>query len=110
MVDLEDVYFALGIHVWLLSLGKLESQGWGIRLRTGGMELWDREGVMFAIVAKVNNVYPMELKVKAPGFAAWVDNGGCADPTHRDIIERLEGVAMAATAKGAKSSEATLMT
>ena len=45
-----------------------------------------------------------------PGFAAWVDNGGCADPTHRDIVERLEGVAMAATAKGAKSSEATLMT
>ena len=109
-VDLEDIFFVPGIHVRLLSLGKLEDQGWDIRLRNGGMELWDREGAMFAIVSRVDNVYPMKLKVKAPGLAAWIDDGGRADLTHLDLVERLEGVAMDATAKGGKGSEATLMT
>ena len=37
--DLEDVYYVPDVHVRLLSLGKLESQGWVVRLKGGGMEL-----------------------------------------------------------------------
>lgn len=44
-VDLEDVYFAPGVRVQLLSLGKLEGQGWEICLKDGGMELRDRDGM-----------------------------------------------------------------
>ena len=109
-VDLDDVYFAPGVHVRLLSLGKLEGQGWDIRLRDGGMELRDREGDVFTIVSRVNNVYPMKLKVKTPGLAAWMDTSEGADPTHQELVERLEKVVMIATAKGGKGTEATLMT
>ena len=44
-------------------------------LKDGGMELRVREGDLFAIVSKVNNVYPVELKVIAPSakMAAWMD-------------------------------------
>jgi hypothetical protein len=37
--DLQDVYYAPRVHAQLLSPGKLESQGWDIRLCEGGMEL-----------------------------------------------------------------------
>lgn len=39
------------------------------------MELRDQEGEGFVVVSKVNNVYPIELKVKSPGLAAWMDIG-----------------------------------
>jgi len=61
--DLEDVYYAPGVHVRLVSLGKLESQGWGICLQNGGMELKNRDGDVFTNVKKVNNVYPMGVRV-----------------------------------------------
>jgi hypothetical protein len=72
-VDLQDVYYAPGVHTRLVSLGKLDGQGWDVRLRDGGVELRDRDGDLFANVAKVNNVYPMGLKVTLPmaRLAAW---------------------------------------
>jgi len=81
--DLEDVYYAPGAHVRLVSLGKLESQGWGICLRNGGMELKNRDGDVFTNVEKVNNVYPVELNVIIPkvGLAAWTDVGKHAELT-----------------------------
>src|SRR5258706_13249176 len=49
--DLEDVYYVPDVHVRLLSMGKLESQGWVIQLKDGAMELWDRLGDLFAVVS-----------------------------------------------------------
>ena len=75
--DLEEVFYVPDVHVRLLSLGKLESQGWGIPLKDGGMELRVRHGDLFAVASKVNNLYPMELTVITPGsgIAAWMDDG-----------------------------------
>ena len=47
----------------LVSLGMLESQGWGVCLQNGGMELTNRDGDVFTNVEKVNNVYPMEPRL-----------------------------------------------
>ena len=59
--DLQHVYYALGVHVRFMSLGKPEGQGWDVRLRLcdGGMELQNRDGGLFTNVAKVNKVYPV---------------------------------------------------
>ena len=110
--DLEEVFYTPDIHVRLLSSGKLESQGWGIRLKDGSMELRDRRGDLFAVVSKVNNVYPMELTVIAPGsvIAAWMNDRGSKEPTHQEIDARLNEFAMVATAKGGKGSEVSLLT
>jgi hypothetical protein len=61
-VDLEGVYYAPRVHARLVSLGTLEGQGQDVRLRDGEMELRDRDGDLFANVAKVNNFYPMGTK------------------------------------------------
>lgn len=110
--DLEDVYYAPGVHVRLLSLGKLEGQGWGVRFEDGCMVLKDRDGELFAIVSKVNNVYPVELSVVALSaeLAAWTDDRMRAEPTHLEVMERLDGIAMQATARGGEGSAASLMT
>jgi transposase InsO family protein len=110
--DLQDVYYAPGVHARLVSLGKLEGQGWDVRLRDGGMELCDRDGDLVANVAKVNNVYPVGLTVIPPmaGFAAWTTGSEDAEQTHEDLVGRLVKVAMVATAKGADGMRATLMT
>ena len=57
--DLQHVYYALGVHVRFMSLGKPEGQGWDVRLCDGGMELRNRDGDLFTDVAKVNDVYPV---------------------------------------------------
>jgi transposase InsO family protein len=110
--DLQDVYYAPEVHARLVSLGELESQGWGIRLRDGGMELQNRDGDLFADIDRVNNVYPMALKVVPPkaGLAAQTNIGGGADPTHEELVDGLQKVVLAATAKGGDGMEATLMT
>ncbi|SRR5258706_3155802 len=110
--DLEGIYYTPNIHVQLLSLGKLEGQGWDIRLKNGGMELQDWYGDLFAIVSKANNVYLMELRVMAPGaeIAAWMGDGWCVEPTHQEIVEHLNVIVIAATARGGMGSEASLMT
>ena len=91
-VDLEDVYYAPGIHTRLVSLGKLEGQGWDVRLRDGGMELRDRDGDLFADVEKVNNVYPVRLTVipSRAGMAAWTTEGEEDEATHEELARRLE--------------------
>ena len=55
LADLRDVYYAPGVRVWLVSLGKLEGQGWDVRLCNGGKELRNRDGDLFANIEKVNN-------------------------------------------------------
>ena len=87
-----------------MSLGKLEGQGWDSCLKDGGD--------LFAIVSKVKNVYPVELKVIAPSakMAAWMDDMRRMEPTCQDIVECLDVIVMAATVKGGEGSEATLMT
>jgi len=54
--DIQDVYYAPDIHARLVSLGKLDGQGWGVCLCDGMMELRDRDGDLFANIAKANNV------------------------------------------------------
>jgi len=94
----------------LVLLGKLEGQGWDVRLRNGEMELRNRDGDLFANVEKVNNVYPMGLTVIPPRarMAAWTT--GEREPTHEELAERLEKVATVATARGAEGTKATLLT
>ena len=55
------------------------------------MELRGREGDVFAIVRRVNNVYPMEFKVITPRLAAWMESGRRAELTRQELVERLEG-------------------
>jgi hypothetical protein len=111
-VDLEDVYYVPGVHVRLLSLGKLVGQGWEVRITDGGMELKDRSGELFAVMKKTNNVYPVKLMVLMPshGLAAWMGEEACMEPTYQDIIQRLDGVSMLMTAKGGKGSDTSLLT
>jgi hypothetical protein len=109
--ELQDVYYTPGVHVRLVSLGKLEGQGWDIRLCDGRMELRDRSENLFADIQKANNVYPAKLKVIPPrtGLAAWTMEGD-EDATHDELGERLATVAMVATVKGADGTRASLMT
>jgi hypothetical protein len=88
-VDLEDVYYVPGVHVHLLSLGKLAGQGWEVCIMDGGMELKDRSGELFAVVKKTNNIYPVELTVLTPshGLAAWMGEEACMEPTYQDIVQ-----------------------
>ena len=62
------------------------------------MEPRDRDGDLFAKVAKANNVYLMKVNVIPPkaGLAAWTTE---EDPTHEKLVERLGKVAMVTTAK-----------
>ena len=46
---------------------------------------------MFAIVRRVNNVYPIRFKVMTPRLEAWMDNGRQTELTHQELAERLEG-------------------
>ena len=92
--DLEEVFYIPDVHVRLLSLGKLESQGWGIRLKDSRMELRDRRGDLFAVGSKVNNVYPMELIAPGLVITAWMNDGGSKEPTHQEIVVRLDEFAM----------------
>ena len=55
------------------------------------MELRGREGDVFAIVRRVNNVYSMEFKVITPRLAAWMESGRRAELTRQELVERLEG-------------------
>jgi len=111
-VNLEDVYYAPRIHVRLLSMGKLDDQGWDICLRKGGMELWDCNGELFADIAKVNKVYPVELRSVAPGagLAGWMTNSGEGKSTYLELMGRLGKVAMTATARGGSGPKASLLT
>ena len=76
------------------------------------MELRDRDGDLFTHIAVVNDVYPVRLTVIPPNaaLAAWTIKGDEEVPTHEELVERLEKVAMVATAKGADGTRATLMT
>ena len=108
MADLRDVYYAPGVHVWLVSLGKLEGQGWDVRLCDGceiGM------GTLFANVEKVNNVYLVGLNVISPttALAVCTMDGDDAELTHDELVERLAKVAMVATAR-LDGIRATLLT
>ena len=108
---LDDVYYAPAIHVRLLSLGKLEGQGWDIRLRQGSMELKDRHGDVFAHVPKVNNIYPVELTTILPSSSLVACRGDAApDPTEDALVERLQHVVMSATARGGNGANASLLT
>jgi len=74
------------------------------------MELRDRDGDLFANIARANNVYPVKLNVIPPkaGFTAWTTEG--EDPTREELVKRPGKVAMVATANGADGMRATLMT
>ena len=74
------------------------------------MELRGRKGHGFAIVRRVDEVYPIELKVMTPRLAACMDNGGRTKMAYQELVGRLEGVGMTATAKGEKGTKATLIT
>ena len=66
-----------------MSLGKLKGQGWDVHLCDGGMELRNRDVDLFANVAKVNNVYPVGLRVTPlrTALSACTTDGDDTEPT-----------------------------
>ena len=66
-------------------MGKLEGQGWGTHLKDGGMELRGWKG-RSPIVREAKHIYPIELKVMTLGLPAWMDNGGCTELTHQELV------------------------
>ena len=112
MADLQDVYYAPGVHVRLVSRGKLEGQGWDVCLCDGGMEPRNRDGDLFANVEKVNNVYLVGLNVISPraSSATCTMDGDDGELTHNELIERPSKVMMVATAKRTGSIRVTLLT
>ena len=108
---LDNIYYTLAIHIQLLSLGKLEGQGWDICLHQGGMELKDWHGDVFAHVPKVNNVYLVELTTILPSSSLVACRGDAApDPTEDALVERLQHMVMSATARGGNGVNASLLT
>ena len=85
---LNDVYYTPAVQARLVSLGKLEGQGWDVCLREGRMELRNQEGDLFAQVEKVDNVYPAKLDIIPPraGLAAWTASDG-NEATHSELAE-----------------------
>lgn len=69
----------------LLLLERLEGHGWDFRQKDGGTELRDWEGDVFAVARKVKKVYPMELKVKTPLLAAWMEIGDRTELTRKSL-------------------------
>ena len=76
------------------------------------MELWDHNGELFADIAKVNKVYPVELRSVAPGagLAGWTTDSGEGKSTYPELMEHLGKVAMTATARGGSGPKASLLT
>ena len=107
---LEDVYYTPGVQARLISLGKLQKQGWDIRIREDGMVLRDRAGDVFADIDMVNNVFPTKLRIVSPGNALVAWTSEYRERTIPELVQHLQKVAMAATARGGESTEATLMT
>ena len=105
---LEDVYYTPGVHVRFLSLGKLESQGWVIRLRKDGMLLRDRGGDVNDI-DKVNNVYPTEPRIVPTRKVLAVWMGDYREMTVPELVQYLQKVMTKATARG-NGAKVTLMT
>ena len=108
-VNLEHVYYAPWVDVRLLSMGKLEDQGWDVRLR---MELRDRNGDLFADIAKANKVYPVELRSVASGaeLAGWTTDSREGESTYQERLERLGKDVMTATVGGGSRPKASLLT
>ena len=90
--DRQDVYYAPGAHARLVSLGKLEGQGWDVRLCEGGMEPRNWDGDPFTKVNVGPNMIPLRT-----ALAACATDGNNAEPTHDVLVEHLDGVAMVAT-------------
>ena len=107
MADLRDVYYA---HMRPVSLGKLEGQRWDVRLCDGGMELRNRDGDLFADAEKVSNVYLVGLNVISPrtALATCTMDGDDAGPTHDELVERPDKVALVATAKSRRHKSVTV--
>jgi len=90
-------------------MGKLEDQGWDVHLR---MELRDRNGDLFANIAKANKVYPVELRSVASGaeLAGWTTDSREGKSTYQELLERLGKDVMTATVGGGSRPKASLLT
>jgi len=72
-------------------------QGWVAHLHDDRMEPCDQDRGMFTHIVVVNDVYPVRLTMIPPNaaLAAWTIKGDSKGPTHKELVERLEKVAMA---------------
>jgi len=64
------------------------------------------------MVSKSNNVYRVKLTVIAAdsGFAAWLGEEVRKDQTPKDVAKQIDNHTLVATAKGGRSSDASLLT
>ena len=104
------MYYTPGIQVQLVSLGKLEGQGWDIHLQDSRMVLRNPAGDIFADIKKVHNIYLVELRVipQRTTLVAWMDDH--RELTYLELVEHLLKVTMTVMARGGNGMEVTLMT
>jgi len=96
--DLQDTCYAPGVHAPIVSLGKLGAKdGTSAHARAG----WSCE-IGMGTCSPMNNVYPVVLRVLPPksGLAAWPHAGEGADPTHEELVECRQKVALVRQQKG----------
>lgn len=101
VVEITEVLYAPAMSARLLSLGKLQDQGWNIRLGKDGMKVCDSQGMLIAEVEKRSGVYPLCVQA-VPGtrMANYPELG--RDPTTTELVHWLQdaNVAFVATADG----------
>ena len=96
--DLGDVLYAPRVHMRLESMGMLEGQGGGIRLRNGA------EGSGWGPIRRhrEGKQWPSGDAQGCPpkvGLAMWTDVGEDGEPTHQDLIRCLEGINLASATR-----------
>jgi len=76
------------VHIRLISISKLSSQGWEPRLSRSGFALYDGKGSLILRVLMKNNVYSVTLRTIHPnfGFCTRIKNEVSDEMLH----ERLE--------------------
>ena len=109
---LQDMYYTPGIHVRLVSFGKLLHQGWTVHCSKTNIELHTEEGSLFTNIEMANNVYPIRLNIAhlQPALATWTVEGFKAELALDELAERLGRVVMVAMAKGPNGKRALLLT
>jgi hypothetical protein len=110
VMEITEVLYAPAMSAHLLSLGKLQDQGWNIRLGKNGMTVYDSQGKLIAEVEKRSGVYPLCIQA-VPGtrMANYAELG--RDPTMTELAHWLQeaNVAFVVTAKGTHIISSTLL-
>ena len=86
--ELQNVHYIPDVHIRLISIGMLSSQGWEPRLSRNSFALYDGTGSLILQVQMKNNVHSVTLRTIYPnfGFCTCIRNEVSDEMVH----ERLE--------------------